>query len=81
MKTLKKPGGMVGRLAMEIARNIQEAATGTRAVTEATGKVAVIVQESGGMARTLAVAVDQLSGTTGRLRQEVESFITTGRAA
>jgi methyl-accepting chemotaxis protein len=70
-----------GAATMEIARNIQEAATGTRAVTEATGKVAVIVQESGGMAKTLAAAVDQMSGTTGRLRQEVETFIATGRAA
>ena len=70
-----------GAATQEIARNVQQAASGTRDVTEATDKVAMILHDSHAAGNTLADATKQLSATAGNLRHEVAKFLATVRAA
>ncbi len=70
-----------GAATQEIARNVQEAAKGTQEVSSNIGGVNMAAAETGQMATGLLSAAGELTKQSESLRQEVEGFFTTIRAA
>ena len=65
----------------EISRNVQEAAQGTEEVNNNMGEVNSGAQETGTAAGQVLEAANDLSQQAGSLRQEVEKFLVSIRAA
>jgi methyl-accepting chemotaxis protein len=65
----------------EISRNIQEAASGTKNVSEGITVVSRIAGETGDVSREVLDASSGLSEQAQRLKREVENFISTVRRA
>jgi methyl-accepting chemotaxis protein len=65
----------------EITRNTQQAADGTRQVSSNITEIAALVQETGDAASEVLEASSQLASEADRLRESVEQFLTTVRAA
>jgi len=59
----------------EISRNFQQAAQGTREVTDTIGSVARLNQETGNAGTVLSESVKKMSGDADRLRVAVEGFL------
>ncbi|MCK1477363.1 HAMP domain-containing protein [Bradyrhizobium sp. 197] len=59
----------------EISRNFQQAAQGTREVTDTIGSVARLNQETGNAGSVLSVSVKKMSADADRLRVAVEGFL------
>ena len=70
-----------GAATSEIARSIQQAAVGTNEVSSSITGVTRAAGQSGNVARDLSQSFEQLSGQAAALRQEVERFLSTVRAA
>jgi len=70
------------RVATErISRNIQDAATGTRDVAENIGVVTSAATETGSSAAQVLGSASELASQSERMRNEVERFLATVRAA
>jgi methyl-accepting chemotaxis protein len=70
------------RVATEkMSRNIEEAATGTRDVAENIGAVTSAATETGSSAAQVLSSASELASQSERMRNEVERFLTTVRAA
>jgi len=69
-----------GAATQEIARNIQEAASGTNRLSSHSATLTVAVSETGTAAGRVLHASDDLSNQSVRLRQEVERFLGQIRA-
>ncbi len=65
----------------EISRNFQQAAQGTREVTDTIGSVAKLNQETGSAGSVLSESVKKMSVDTDRLRVAVEGFLGTVKVA
>jgi methyl-accepting chemotaxis protein len=65
----------------EISRNFQQAAQGTREVTDTIGSVARLNQETGNAGSVLSVSVSKMSADADRLRVAVEGFLGAVRTA
>jgi len=65
----------------EIARSTQQAAQGTESVKDKMTRIREITDNNGDSAGAVAQAADALSEQAGTLRQEVDSFINSVRAA
>ncbi|MBR0829232.1 HAMP domain-containing protein [Bradyrhizobium manausense] len=65
----------------EISRNFQQAAQGTREVTDTIGSVASLNRETGNAGTVLFESVKKMSDDADRLRVAVEGFLGTVRAA
>jgi methyl-accepting chemotaxis protein len=65
----------------EISRNFQQAAQGTRAVTDTIGSVAKLNQETGNAGTVLSQSVKKMSADADRLRVAVEGFLGTVKSA
>jgi methyl-accepting chemotaxis protein len=65
----------------EISRNFQQAALGTREVTDTIGSVARLNQETGSAGAVLSESVKKMSVDADRLRVAVEGFLGTVKAA
>jgi methyl-accepting chemotaxis protein len=65
----------------EISRNFQQAAQGTREVTDTIGSVARLNQETGNAGSVLSVSVTKMSADADRLRVAVEGFLGAVRTA
>ncbi|EJW10934.1 Methyl-accepting chemotaxis protein [Rhodovulum sp. PH10] len=65
----------------EITRNVQQAATGTRDVSENITTVSGAVEQAGSAAAEVTRAADGLVGQAEDLRQEIDTFLRTLRAA
>ncbi len=65
----------------EIGRNVQQAAMGTRDVSENISGVSSAAAEAGTAAREVLTAAGTLSREAGRLRDEVDAFVARVRAA
>ncbi|WP_353618366.1 methyl-accepting chemotaxis protein [Roseomonas genomospecies 6] len=65
----------------EIARNVQEAAHGTRSVTETIGSVTGGASETGNLAEEVLGAAGNLHRESDRLRESVDLFMQRIRAA
>ena len=65
----------------EIARNIQQAATGTEEVTSNTAEVTTSVSQTGETANIVLGIADELAEQSNQLRDQVSSFLTSIRAA
>ncbi len=65
----------------KISRNIQEAAAGTRDVAENIGVVTSAAAETGSSAAQVLGSASKLASQSERMRNEVERFLTTVRAA
>jgi methyl-accepting chemotaxis protein len=65
----------------EIARNVQAAAHGTREVTENIGEVERGAMGTGAAADQVLAAARELAGHSGRLSDEIGTFLTRVRAA
>jgi methyl-accepting chemotaxis protein len=59
----------------EISRNFQQAAQGTRAVTDTIGSVASLNRETGNAGTVLSESVKKMSADSDRLRVAVEGFL------
>ena len=59
----------------EISRNFQQAAQGTREVTDTIGSVAKLNQETGNAGTVLSQSVKKMSADADRLRVAVEGFL------
>ncbi|WP_372400364.1 methyl-accepting chemotaxis protein [Azospirillum sp. HJ39] len=70
-----------GAATREISRNVQQAAGGTREVSANIVGVTRAAGETGSMAAQARTAADALSHQSARLRQEVQRFVETIRAA
>ena len=70
-----------GAATQEISRNVQEAAKGTEEVNNNIGDVNQGAQETGSAAGQVLEATTDLSRQAADLRQEVEKFLSTVRAA
>ena len=70
-----------GAATQEIARNVQQAAAGTNEVSANIGGVNEASGEVGEAAGQVLSSVGELSGQSERLRQEVETFLATVKAA
>ena len=65
----------------EIARNVQQAAAGTREVSSNISGVTVAARNTGAAAADLLDAATELNRQAGGLRQMVQRFLTSVRAA
>lgn len=65
----------------DITRNVQAAADGTQAVSRTISDISAAVDEVGATAMTVLSAADQLAEQASALRQEVDQFLVTVRAA
>jgi methyl-accepting chemotaxis protein len=65
----------------EIAHNVQEAATGTSRVSQNAASVATATMEAGAVADTVLRSSDRLSSKLCILQHEMQSFMTSVRAA
>jgi methyl-accepting chemotaxis protein len=65
----------------KMSRNIEDAATGTRDVAENIGVVTSAATETGSSAAQVLRSASQLASQSDRMRDEVERFLTTVRAA
>ncbi len=70
-----------GAATREIARNVQEAASGTREVSETVGDVSESARETGRSAQDVLEAAGELAKQAETLRDDVDRFLTTMRAA
>ena len=70
-----------GAATQDIAGNVQQAATGTVEVTRNISGVTQAARETGAAANDLLVTAGNLARQAGALRQEVQSFLGTIRAA
>ena len=70
-----------GASTAEIARNVQQAAQGTQNVSNTIGSVTQAAQDAGVSARQMSGASAALSAESARLRQEVDRFLESVRAA
>jgi methyl-accepting chemotaxis protein len=70
-----------GAATQEIARNVQEAARGTRDVSAHITDVERGATETGSASGQVLSAAQSLSGESNRLKREVDSFLTSVRAA
>jgi methyl-accepting chemotaxis protein len=70
-----------GAATTEISRNFQQAAQGTREVTETIGNVAALNRETGNAGTMLFESVKKMSSDADRLRSAVEGFLGSVRAA
>ncbi len=65
----------------EISRNVQQAAAGTSEVSSNIIEVSNGASVTGSASTQALAAAKSLAGDTGRLKQEVEKFLATVRAA
>ncbi|GAB4236762.1 MAG: hypothetical protein Kow0032_22100 [Methyloligellaceae bacterium] len=65
----------------EIARSVQQAAAGTKAVTDNIESVRSAAAETGTMSNEVQTAANELSQLAAKLNQEVDSFVNRVRAA
>jgi methyl-accepting chemotaxis protein len=65
----------------EIARNVEQAAAGASEVSRTIGQVKHAAETNGQSAQDVHAASDELSGSTGSLRDELDKFLTGLRAA
>ncbi|NVO14183.1 MAG: cache domain-containing protein [Rhodoplanes sp.] len=65
----------------EITRNVQQAASGTRDVSQNITGISGAIEEAGVAAADVTQAADGLAGQAETLRQEVDQFLATLRAA
>jgi methyl-accepting chemotaxis protein len=65
----------------EIARNVEQAALGTNEVSSAIQEVQTVATEAGGASSQVLVSAGDLSRQAARLRQEVDRFLVTVKAA
>ncbi len=70
-----------GAATLEIARNVQEAATGTQEVSSSITNVTQVVTEAGAAANQVLTAAGELSRQSEHLRNEVDGFLEKMRAA
>ena len=70
-----------GSATAEIARNVQQAASGTHEVTKTIADVRSAAVEAGHSAENVLSVSGQLAGDAGRLRNVVNGFLSTIRAA
>ena len=63
----------------EIARNVQQAAVGSQEVSTTVSQVNRAADDTGSAARSLAQATDLLSAQAGRLRHDIDAFLTDMR--
>ncbi|MCW2286840.1 methyl-accepting chemotaxis protein [Rhodoblastus acidophilus] len=70
-----------GEATSEIARNVQQASKGAQAVTENIGGVLSAAQHSSAASTQMLASAQTLSQQSDRLRQEVDSFLASVRAA
>jgi len=70
-----------GASTAEIARNVQQAAQGTQEVSQTIGSVTLAAQDAGASAKQMSTASADLSNESARLRQEVDRFLASVRAA
>jgi methyl-accepting chemotaxis protein len=70
-----------GTLTQEIARNIQQAAEGTSRVAVNIGEVNRGAKETGSASTAVLASAGELSSEGGKLKLEVDRFLTTVRAA
>ena len=70
-----------GAATQEIARNVQEASTGTSEVTSNIGGVTQASQQTSAGSTQVLSAASELAKNGEKLRQEVETFLATVRAA
>lgn len=70
-----------GASTAEIARNVQQAAQGTQNVSNTIGSVTQAAQDAGVSAKQMSGASAALSAESARLRQEVDRFLESVRAA
>lgn len=70
-----------GASTAEIARNVQQAAQGTQNVSDTIGSVTQAAQDAGVSAKQMSGASAALSTESARLRQEVDRFLESVRAA
>jgi methyl-accepting chemotaxis protein len=70
-----------GAATTEISRNFQQAAQGTREVTETIGNVAALNRETGNAGAMLFESVRKMSSDADRLRSAVEGFLGSVRVA
>jgi methyl-accepting chemotaxis protein len=70
-----------GASTAEIARNVQQAAQGTQNVSNTIGSVTQAAQDAGVSAKQMSGASAALSTESARLRQEVDRFLESVRAA
>ncbi|MCW2282646.1 methyl-accepting chemotaxis protein [Rhodoblastus acidophilus] len=70
-----------GEATSEIARNVQQASKGAQAVTENIGGVLTAAQNSSAASTQMLASAQTLSQQSDRLRKEVESFLSSVRAA
>jgi methyl-accepting chemotaxis protein len=70
-----------GAATTEIARNVQEASSGTKEVSSSIVTVSEAAQKTGHIAGEALSAASALAGEATRLRQEVETFVSGMRAA
>jgi methyl-accepting chemotaxis protein len=70
-----------GASTAEIARNVQQAAQGTQNVSNTIGSVTQAAQDAGVSAKQMSGASAALSSESARLRQEVDRFLASVRAA
>jgi methyl-accepting chemotaxis protein len=66
---------------MEITRNVQQAAAGTQDVSRNISGIRAAVDEAGTTATKVLNAADWLASEAGKLRHEVDEFLSTVRAA
>jgi methyl-accepting chemotaxis protein len=70
-----------GAATQEIARNVQEASTGTAEVTNNISGVTQASQQTSAGSTQVLSAASELAKNGEKLRQEVDSFLATVRAA
>jgi methyl-accepting chemotaxis protein len=70
-----------GEATSEIARNVQQASKGAQAVTDNIGGVLEAAQNSSSASTQMLASAEALGRQSDRLRQEVDNFLATVRAA
>ncbi|MEE3625919.1 methyl-accepting chemotaxis protein [Nitrospirillum sp. BR 11752] len=70
-----------GAATQEISRNVQEAAQGTQQVSENISAVSESATVTGAAATQVLASASELAGLSAQLRQEVQDFLVTVRAA
>ncbi|MTJ82881.1 MAG: HAMP domain-containing protein [Telmatospirillum sp.] len=70
-----------GAAMQEVVRNVEQAAAGTQEVANNITRVADAAEQTGRMADGVQSAADLLTGESGKLRTEVEGFLTGVRTA
>ena len=76
----RRGGGGQSAATSEIARNVDQAAAGTREVSSRIVKVEAAARETGDAATQISAAATGLSSQASALRQQVEGFLLLGRA-